>query len=268
MGFNYAGNLGGAGAPVVRRLQTAQDLYVGNLVQTNMFGVSEGGHVELADVATEVFENDQPIVGFVSAIADESRAYVAASSGTAGYGDKSTYTTTQATIAANQGTGLTGGGEVDVTLALPMTTLIRAPIYNTVWGTALTEQVVTTASSTGVTITAAGDAITDIADGFATAYCRSGANRGQYRVVTTTTSTTVNTVVIPFPYGIVVGDVFVIASCKLGIGGMDLCTAADAIDGNNDMDKFYAVYYHEINLEESGKEYAIFAMAPQWISAA
>ena len=268
MGFEYAGNLGGAGAPVVRRFQTGETMYVGNLVQTGMFTVTHGGHVELADVATEVFENDQPIVGAVAAIADESRTFVKPVSGTAGYGDRSTYTTTQATIAANLGTGLTGGGEVDVILALPMVTLFKAPIYNTVWGTALTEQVVTTASSGGVTITAAGDAITNIADGFATAYCRSGANRGHYRVVTTTTSTTVNTAVIPFPYGIAVDDVFVIASCKLGMGGMDLCTAADAIDGNNDMDAFYTVYYHELNLEESGKEYAVFAMAPQWISAA
>jgi hypothetical protein len=266
MGFQYAGSLTGT-APIVRRLQTGVTMYVGQLVQTGMFTVTHGGHVELADVATEVFENDQPIVGIVSAVADESRTYVKPATDHK-YGDRSTYTTTQATIAANLGTGLTGGGEVDVTLALPMNTLIRAPIYNATYGTDLTVQTNTSASSGGVTITDAGNLVTDIADGFATAYCRTGANRGHYRVVTTSTSTSVNTVVVPFPYAIAVDDTFVIASCKLGIGGMDICTNADAIDGNNDMDKFYAVYYHEINLEESGKEYAVFSMAPQWISAA
>ena len=267
MGFQYAGSLTGS-APIVRRLQTGVTMYVGNLVQTGMFTVTHGGHVELADVATEVFENDQPIVGIVTAVADASRTYVKPVSGTAGYGDRSTYTVTHATIAANVGPGLTGGGEVDVTLALPMNTLIKAPIYNTTYGTALTVQTNTAASSGGVTITDASNLITDIADGFATAYCRTGANRGHYRVVTTSTSTSVNTVVIPFPYAIAVGDTFVIASCKLGFGGMDICTAADAIDGNNNMDAFYTVYYHELNLEESGKEYAVFSMAPQWISAA
>jgi hypothetical protein len=196
----------------------------------------------------------------ISAVADESRAYVAASSGTAEYGDRSTYTTTQATVAANLGTGLTGGGEVDVTLIIPGITLVRAPIYNAAWGTALTVQTVTTASSGGTTITAANNAITDMADDFVTAYCRTGANRGHYRVVTTTTSTTASTVTVPFPYAIAVGDTFVLASCVLGLGGLDFPASADCIDGNNDMNAYYSVLYHEVNLEEAGKEYAIFSL--------
>jgi hypothetical protein len=258
MAFTYAGNLGGAGAPVIRRFQIGETCYNGQLVQTGLVG-GAGGHVQIADVATEASDDDQTILGFITAVADESRTYVASSSGTAGYGDRSTYTVTQATIAANLGTGLTGGGEVDVCLALPMVTMIRAPIYNAAWGTALTVQTVTTASSGGVTITAANNAITNIADDYATAYCRTGANRGHYRVVTTSTSATVNTVTVPFPYAIAVGDTFVIASCVLGKGGLDFPASADCIDGNNDMDAYYDVYYHDINLEESGKEYAIFS---------
>jgi len=259
MGFTYAGNLGGAGAPVVRRFQISEDCYVGQLVQTGLVA-GTGGHIQIADVATEASDDDQTIIGFISAIADDSRTYVASSSGTAEYGNKSTYTTTQATVAANLGTKLTGGGEVDVTLALPMQTLIRAPIYNAAWGTALTTLTATSASSGGTVVADTANAITDIADDYATVYCRTGANRGQYRIITTSTSTTSQTVTVPFPYGIAIGDTFVVASCVLGKGGLDFPATADCIDGNNDMNAFYDVYYHDINLEESGKEYAVFAL--------
>jgi hypothetical protein len=265
MGFTYAGNLGGAGAPVIRRLQIGASMYKGQFVLSGRAG-GLGGHVELATVASEAFEDDQPLLGFVAAVADNSRAYTASTSGTAQYGDLSTYTTTQATIAANLGTGLTGGGEVDVCLAIPMVTLIKAPIYNTVWGTALTVQTNTSASSGGTVVTDATNTITDIADDMATIYCRTGANKGHYRVATTTT-TSVTTVTVPFPYAIAVDDTFVVASCVLGLGGLDFTTAIDAIDGNNDMNAYYSVYYHEINLEESGKEYAVFSLMPQSVEA-
>lgn len=263
MGFQFAGSLTGA-APVVRRLQVGVTMYTGNLVISGIAG-GLGGHVELATVASETFENDQPIIGMVSAIADESRTYVAGVSGTAGYGDRTTYTDTKATVAANLGTKLTGGGEVDVTLIIPGDTLIKAPIYDTVWGTALTELTVTTGNANGITVTHANDTITDIADDYSTIYCRSGANRGHYRV-NTTGGANANVATIPFPYTIVAGDVFVVASCVLGLGGFDITTACDAIDGDNDLNAFYTVYYHEINLEESGKEYAVFSLVP-WVAS-
>jgi len=259
MGFTYAGNLGGAGAPTVLRLQTGETCYNGQLVQADI-SAANGGHVQIADVASEASEDDLPIVGMITAIADESRTYVASSSGTAQYGDRSTYTITQSTIAGNLGTKLSGGGEVDVTLIIPGVTLVKAPIYDAAWGTALTEMVVTTASSGGVTITATGDAVTDVPDDLATIFCRSGANRGHSRIVTTGTSTTVRTVVIPFPYGIAVDDVFVQFSGKLGKSHMDIPATADCIDGDNDLNAYYDVFYHEINLEETGKEYAIFSL--------
>ena len=261
MGFTYAGNLGGAGAPVVRKMFSSEDCYLGQLVEDGKVA-GTGGHFQIANVAAEASDDTGKIFGFISGIVDGSRANVAAASGTAQYGDKTTYTTTQATVAS------TGISEAKITLIIPGITIVKAPIYNAAWGTALTTQTATTASSGGVTITAANDAITDIADDFATAYCRSGANRGHYRIVTTSTSTTVNTVVVPFPYAIAVGDVFVIASCRLGVSGLDFPASADCIDGNNDMDAFFDVYYHNINLEESGKEFATFSIWPGYHSHA
>ena len=250
MPFAIAGSLVNS-APIIREYQISETCYMGQLVMGPRVG-GLGGNIQIADAATEASENDQPIMGIVLGVVDESRSYSSTY-----YGDGSTYTTTQATIAA------TGTPRVQVALTIPWVTLIKGPIYNAAYGTALTEQVVTTANSGGVTITAANNAITDIADDFAVAYCRKGANRGHYRVVTTSTSTTVNTVTVPFPYGIAAGDVFVIASCVPGIGGLDIPATANCIDGNNDMNAYYDVYYHDINLEESGKEYAVFTLLPQ-----
>ena len=253
MGFNYAGSMGGAGAPLVRKFLTGEDMYVGQLIMSAKTG-GVGGHVQIADAPTLLDEDVLNPWGFVSGIVDGSRAYTASVSGTAQYGDKTTYTTTQSVVAD------TGASEVEVTYILPMNTIIRAPIYNAAWGTALTEQVVTSANSGGVTITATGDAITDMMDDHCTAYCRSGANRGHYRVVNTTTSTTASTVTVPFPYGIVVGDVFVISAGVLGNSFLDFPASADCIDGNNALAAAIEVFYHTINLEESGKEYAEFSL--------
>ena len=257
MGFSYAGNLGGAGAPVVRRFQIGETMYVGQLVQTGIVG-GAGGHVQLADIATDTFESGLPIIGFVSAVADASRTWTAAATDNE-YGDKSTYTTTMSIVTANVGTGLTGGGEVDVTLALPMKTLIKAPIWDATYGNALPELTITTGNSDGKTITHASDATgCTTLDDYSTVYCRHGANKGHYRVVTTAGANE-QVVTVPFPYTIVAGDIFVVAACVLGFGGMDITTNADGIDGDNVLDDFRTVYYHEINLEESGKEYAVFS---------
>jgi len=250
MGFAYAGSLVG-GAPVVRKLQTGETMYVGQLVKSSVTA-SIGGNCAVADIAVDVREDTSKIIGICTGIVDGSRTYVKSVAGTAEYGYRTTYTTSQATVAAY------GPSEVEVTLIIPGVTLVRAPIFNTTWGTALYEIVNTTANSGGTTIVSP-VATADIADDLGMIYCRSGANRGIYRTITDITTVT-TTVTVPFPYAIAVGDVFVQAACTLGYGGMDLTTTFDAIDGNNVMDDYYAVYYHDVNLEESGKEFAIFSL--------
>jgi hypothetical protein len=259
MGFSYAGNLGGAGAPVVQKHLINETCYTGQLLmfqQTSTTGTNIGGSVRICDSAAQAHEDNFMVGGIVGGVVDGSRTYVASSSGVAQYGDRSTYSTTIADTLAN------GPGEVEVTLIIPGITLVKAPIYLTEWGTALTEQVVTTADSGGVTITAVGDAITECVDDMSVAYCRSGASRGEYRIITGTTSTTVNVATIPFSRGIAVDDVFVLASVVPGIGGLNFAATADCIDGDNAMAYYYDVFYHEINLEESGKEYAVFSLWP------
>jgi hypothetical protein len=257
MGFAYAGNLGGAGAPVVQNHLINETCYTGQLLmfqKASTDAANLGGSVRICDAAGEAHEDSMPIGGIVGGVVDDSRTYVAASSGTQQYGDRSTYTVTTATVLAN------GPGEVEVTLIIPGITLVKAPLYNAAWGTALTEVTVTSADTGGETIT--GNAGIDCVDDLAVAYCRSGASRGEYRIVLTATSTTVNTVAVPFSRGIAVDDVFVLASCVPGLGAMQIPATADCIDGQNALTTYFDVFYHEVNLEESGKEYAVFSLWP------
>ena len=252
MGFSWAGSLNGAGAPTVMNMFTGETTYVGQLLEYDVSGAN-GGHVIPANAASEADEDDQLIIGVCAGIVDGSRTHVAASSGAAQYGDRTTYTITQATIAA------TGVSEVEVIVNVPMVTLWRAPLYNAAWGTALPVMSNTAASSGGVTITDAANLVVDAADNFSTIYCRSGANRGHYRVVTAGTSTSVRTCVVPFPYAIAVGDTFVQASLVKGYSHMSIPATADCIDGNNDVNTWYDIFVQTLNLEEAGKEYAVFS---------
>ena len=126
MGFTYAGNLGGAGSPVTQNMLASETCYVGQLVEDGHIA-GAGGHFQIANVAAEANDDTGKIMGFVSGIVDGSRTYVASASGTAQYGDRTTYTTTQATIKAN------GPSEAQITLIQPGITLVRAPIFNGAW---------------------------------------------------------------------------------------------------------------------------------------
>jgi hypothetical protein len=257
MSFSYAGNLIGEGSPVVRKFLTGETMYEGQLLKSARVG-GIGGHVNPADTAIEAREDTSQILGICSGIVDGSSGYVTPVSGTAKYGQRTVYSSTMADITSR------GPSEVEVTLIIPGITLVKADIFDVVWGTALTELTVTTTTAGGASIAHSGNTIAGIVDDFSTIYCRSGANRGHYRVVTSAGANT-NVVTVPFPYTITAGDVFVQATCVLGLGGMQVTTGIDAIDGDAVLDAttgtgYYTVFYHEINLEETGQEYAVFSM--------
>jgi len=247
-GFKWAGSLTNS-APNTIILPISETMYVGQLAQWDIGNGAAGlsGGVQILDAATELWEDDEPVAGVVTGVHSEDRVYDSTY-----YGDKCTYSTTQSVIKA------TGEPSVVVTLAVPHVTLFKGPIFNAAFGTALTELVVTSADSGGTTVTHANDAITDCADDFGIVYCRSGANRGLYRK-NTTPGTGAQVVSVPFPNGIVAGDVFVAASIKKGMTCIDFPATANCIDGNNDINTGYGVVVHEVNLEESGKEYAVFS---------
>ena len=247
-GFNSAGSLVTA-FPVPVNRQIGETMYVGQLAQSGLVGKA-GGHVQIADAATEADEDNHELLGIVTG-AFEDGVY----NGTY-YGDGVTYDTTLANVLANTHKD---AAMVQIIEIIPNITLIKAPLYNAAYGSALQVLTETTGDATGLTVTHSGETLSDALDSFATIYCRTGANRGRYRIVTNC-GTGAQVCTVAFPYAIATGDTFVRASCVLGVGGMNIPATANCIDGDNALTYYYLVKYHSINLEESGKEFAVFSV--------
>jgi len=249
MGFTYAGNLGGAGAPVIREMTVGEAMYVGQMAQSGEVGGI--GDAMILDAPTDLnFETSKPI-GCVLGVVDDGRTYVTPVSGTAQYGDKANYSATQSVIAD------TGPARVKIALNVPGVTMYKAPLYQTTWGTALTEYTIATTNSAGTSVIVT-SATADYGDKTGTCYCRSGLNRGVYRRIAAITTVT-STITIPFPYTITAGDTFVFCGPTIGFCNIMTQASADFVDGADVQDDGYSVYCHDINLEESGKEYMVFS---------
>jgi len=142
------------------------------------------------------------------------------------------------------------------------TTVLKGQIFNAAFGTAPTVATVSTASTTGLGYTSSAHEFTPVAYN-ATYFCRSGANRGLYRIGYDT-STTVKTFYQAFPYDIAVGDTFVGANiaahgtCKacIGTGGTYLNNGATVSSD------YIWIDVLELNLETAGAEHAIFRINP------
>ena len=139
-------------------------------------------------------------------------------------------------------------------------TLIKAPICNNTPTTAPSVVTVTTGSTTGLGFTSDSCDFTPVAD-LCTSYCRTGANRGIYRISDDTSKTT-ETNDVAFPYDIAVGDTFVRVPVKthgrayVRVGddtysGYINCSETPATDYN-------VIHVEELNLEKAGGEYCIF----------
>jgi hypothetical protein len=138
--------------------------------------------------------------------------------------------------------------------------IIKAPVCYTTVGTAPTVITETTGSTTGGVVTHAA-LTTSSQDDLWTVYCRTGANRGQYRVVTTG-ATTSQTVTIQFHYDIAIGDTFVTAAVTIGKCRVSLDSQIQAWLGNFDNTAtYFSGYCHQLNLEEAGREWAAIALA-------
>lgn len=137
-------------------------------------------------------------------------------------------------------------------------TYIKMPIFNAAFGTAITVGTVTTASTTGAGFTSSTVADYTPVAGLCTTYCRTGANRGVYRV-TSDTSATVKTVYDYFKYDIALGDTFVSVPLRLGTCYIQLDAASQYIEASaSPATNYYIVDVVELNLSTAGEEYAIF----------
>lgn len=136
-------------------------------------------------------------------------------------------------------------------------TVIKGRIFNGAYGTAPTVYTNTSASTDGLTVTTAAVGNTPLAYNV-TWYCRTGANRGLYRVAYST-STTSHTFYLGFPYDIAVGDTFVpiflrVGSCMAQFDSESTYIEQMPAYATND----YMIDCLEIHAEVAGEEYAIF----------
>ena len=137
-------------------------------------------------------------------------------------------------------------------------TILKGPIFLATYGVAPTVYTNTAADSTGATITTVATTMTPIVYN-TTWYCRSGANKGLYRVAYST-STTSHTFYVHWPYGIAVGDTFVPVCLRpfgTSISNFDAESTfieAQPTTGTND----FSLDVLDIDLSVAGAEYATF----------
>jgi hypothetical protein len=168
--------------------------------------------------------------------------------------------TSNANYTSDPNLGVEGGwGKGDKRLyakiaAIGPDTIVRFPIFTTALGTAPTVGTVTTGSSTGVGCTTS--AVTTTVANMSTAYFRSGANKGLYRI-TTTAHATVHTWTSPLPAAVAVGDTMLTVNLRShGHTYFQLDATGCWIDGNAaPSTDFYGGIVTKLNLETPGKEY-------------
>jgi len=252
MAFQYLGEITGGLAPVRKNVQVAANVYQGQLLR---WDVNAGGSVEPMAAAGAGPDATSYISGIC--LGSGRRTNPGTSLYDATYkGDLITYDTTQATLAVNDPVG----AAICELQMLTLNSLLRAPLVNNTIGTNPECKACTTGSSDGLTFIIA--TIDTTVSNYSTAYCRTGANRGEYRKITTGAAAT-QTVLVPFTNDIAIGDTFCVVNVADGLAHIDLETQFQGIDSSPALTNYYVVYVHELNLEEAGKEYATFRFAPR-----
>jgi hypothetical protein len=249
MAFEYLGEITGGQAPK-KNLQIGADVYAGQMAQ---YSGAAGGRI--IPVAAAAAGPDTTVIAGI--VLGPGRF---TSPGTNLYdstykGDKITYDTTQATVVVND----PKGAAIAEVQTLTPNSLIKAPIVKDTIGTAPECKACTTGSADGLTFVVA--TIDTTVDDYSTAYCRTGANQGEYRVVTTGATTT-QTFTIPFTNDIAVGDTFCIANVTEGLAHISWDTQFQAVDSSYDPStNYFVAIVHEVNLEKAGEEYCTFRLA-------
>jgi len=180
-----------------------------------------------------------------------------------------TSVSTQATQVARSWSGQEGAvfpkGDpqalVEVALLDP-TVYIRGPVCNAALGTAMTVLTATTGTTDGLTsIITNSCEHTPVAE-YSIMHCRTGANKGLYRV-TQDTSKTAPTSTTPWPYDVAVGDTFVRAPFRVGRSYIYIDSLAMYVNSaSTPATNYYAVDVVDMDLTTAGSETVTFKFAP------
>lgn len=246
----------------IDRTVGATSLYVGQLVKIDAGTINGAAPLAAASGAADT-TGEQVIFGVVCGTNDMApyEKYIAT------YGQYVASVQSQADQVARKTLGVEGmhpKGDpqpmVEVAVITP-NTVLKGDICNATQGVAPSVVTVTTGSTTGAGFTTGAVDFTPVAN-MNTFYCRTGANRGIYRV-SKTTSTTVHTFDTYWPYDVAIGDTFVAVPMRQGesfvqinetSGYLGTCFSCAASPATN----YFQIKVLELDLTVASKESVLF----------
>jgi len=241
------------------------EVFAGSLVQWD----TDTAGVEVLGVANGAYDasNDSVIAGLVTGTNNETKVFEDGTTVSGFAGEEITGVVSQANLVGrtqigNRGMYVKGEKMALVEIAvLDNTTRLRGRLYNAAYGTAPTVLTVTTASTDGgvanTYITNASE-LASVAN-FSTIYCRSGANAGLYRVLSTTNTTThLNDV--GFPFTVAIDDTFVMCPQRQGYSRIQV-DAVSLYINSAAITSYYGVFVDKLDLRVAGEESVEFRFA-------
>ena len=239
------GNLNGC-STVVEKFQIGATCYVGQIMAADR--AVAGGAVYPSVAAAAGPDTAMAIVGVCESV-------ITSPTFNSTYnGDTATYDTTQALQVANDPVGPC---LVKVGLITP-STLVQFPVVLTTIGTAPNRQVCSTTVANGLTYVLT-TAITTTNSGYSTGYCSIGANKGQYRKITTGAVQT-QTVLIAYTYQINAGDTFVTVNMTKGACHFDLDSQIQGINSAGAGTNYFKGFCTNLILDTAGQEKAVLTI--------
>jgi hypothetical protein len=171
---------------------------------------------------------------------------------------------TQAAQLARSWQGAQGMWSVGDPIPMVQVELIgKDTVIQGTFGGALTAFNPADASSTGAAITKS-ETSQGTVDYNTIFYCRSGANKGIYRVNgddSNNGSKTTSNFPVYWPYGVAVTDYYVRANVTLGLSKVQFDSLSMYVDPTNALSAYYNIIVEEVNLSTSGLETVTFRFA-------
>ena len=247
--------IAGGPPPQIIECYVSEDMYEGQLCAHGRTA-GLGAEVQILDVSDETWEDDYGPIGLVVGVVNQRTNYDSTYKGA-----KCTFTDVSATMAAD--TDRQDAGIVQVAVIQPMVTVLRAPIYDGAFGTALVDAIEDGGSSYTVYQDATYTLTADTNDDYGTMYVRSGANRGLYRICTTYSNSTLTcTTTLKFPWANAVGDKFTFAAVTKGYTQVYFGSTANYIDGDIAAGTTgFGVFVTKLDLSSPGNEFCEFMVA-------
>ena len=157
------------------------------------------------------------------------------------------------------------GDRIAMVEVIPITaeTVLRGPIFNAAYGTAITAFAATSTATDGLDFNTAAITTANVSN-FSCCYCRTGDNVGIYRINDSASATT-HTNTTAFPYDVAIDDTFVFVNGLRPWGRSLMQLDAEGMYIENSAaltSDYYMVDVLRLDLSKAGEEYVEFRFSP------